>query len=469
VELTVPRDTIDKRTFLATLPCATRGWFAHREAGGAPTPADEWAFFGGNQVGEAARAHLGPASAELQFETTFHWGAFAARADALRRNGDGWDLIEVKSSKEPEPGKKIDRELVDDIAYTLMVARGAGAAIERCTLLLLSRSYRLGSAVPLFVAFDVTDAALARAAEFGDVAPELGELVLADTRPAAALRSACGSCPSFADACLGSGVETSIFVLPRLGEKRIEKIRPIVDLFQVPVDIDLTDNQRRVFDVIRSGTPRVMSGLGRLDDIVWPAHYFDFETVAPFLPWFEGDGVHETHPFQYSIHHRDSSDGELTHHEYLAPLEGDWRRELVERLLNDLGDSGSVVVYTDFEERRLRGLAAAFRDLAEPINAVIARLFDLHEVVKEGYCHPAFRGRTSIKTVFPALVAGSAYRELAIAEGQSASGVFGLMRAGRYDPATIDGWRRDLLEYCKLDTMAMVGVHDALARVRANQ
>jgi hypothetical protein len=209
-----------------------------------------------------------------------------------------------------------------------------------------------------------------------------------------------------------------------------------------------------------------MRGFSQLDAVAWPAYYLDFETVAPFLPWFPGDGVHEVHPFQYSIHRRDEPAAPLAHCEFLAPLDGDWRRDLAERLLADLGTSGSVVVYTDFEQRQLRAMAAALPDLATQIEAVIARLYDLHDVVKEGYCHPAFRGRTSIKYVFPALVPGPGYADLAIAEGLSASGVFGLMRIGRYDADSCDAQRRHLLDYCKLDTLAMVQVHEALLAVR---
>lgn len=467
MELTVAvNDTIDKRVFLDALTCATRGWYSQRAPREGLTPADEWSFYGGNQVGGAARVHLNAqTAATFQFEASFRDGPFVARGDAVRRNGQGWDLIEVKSAKEPEDGK-VKREFLDDLAYTVMVARAAGQAVDRCVLMLLSRAYRLGIPGSLFIELDVTAAVLERADEFATVAPEIAAAILGVQRPEPVLKSACNGCAFFAHGCIGDGVATSIFVIPRLGEKRIEQIRPIVDLFQVSASIELTDNQRRVFDVVRSGKPLIMPGLARLDDVVWPAYYLDFETVAPFLPWFAGDGVHDVHPFQYSIHRCDHLGASASHDEYLAPLVGDWRRELVEQMLSDLGEIGSVVVYTDFEERRLRAMAALFPDLAERIQAVIARLFDLHDVVKGGYCHPGFKGRTSIKNVFPALVPGPGYQDLAITEGQSASGVFGLMRVGKCEEATFDQRRRDLLEYCKLDTLAMLRVHQVLAQVR---
>src|SRR2546430_6150465 len=86
---------------------------------------------------------------------------------------------------------------------------------------------------------------------------------------------------------------------------------------------------------------------------------------------------------------------------YLAPLQGDWREELATNLLNALGSNGSIFMYSSFERTHLRGLAELFPELSSRFDGVIARLFDLHDVVKDGYAHPGFGGRTSIKKVLP--------------------------------------------------------------------
>lgn len=481
-------ETIDKHTFLAALACDSAAWYAQRAPGQEMSPALAWQFYGGNQVGEAARIQLGsglmlprtplalaqdttqrmiaePATA-LLFEASFQDGAFVARADAIRRLSDGWDLIEVKSALQPAEGKKLDPALIDDMAFTAMVAHGARLPIVRCTLLLLSRAYRLGAPDPLLVELDVTKAVLARAEEFAAVSVATGGAILGANRPDPALKLTCRSCAYFTSDCLGHGVEKTIFMLPGLSEKRLKQIRPIVDLTELPDSVDLTDNQQRVFDVMRSGTPLVMDGLARLDDVVWPAFYLDFETVSPVLPWFIGDAAREQHTFQYSIHVCDGIGHIVSHREYLAENAGDWRRDLTVQLLTDLGEHGSIVVFTNFERDRLGDLAALFPDLAMRLNGVIDRLWDLNDVIKHGYCHPGFKGSTSIKKVLPVMVPELGYDGMAIAEGQSASGAFGLMRVGAYDAATFDEWRRDLLAYCKLDTLAMVRVHEALARVR---
>jgi len=65
------------------------------------------------------------------------------------------------------------------------------------------------------------------------------------------------------------------------------------------------------------------------------------------MPWFDGDGASDQHTFQYSIHRCDVVGNVTSHCEYLAEVDGDWRRVLAERLLVDLGDHGSIVVFTN--------------------------------------------------------------------------------------------------------------------------
>ena len=479
------RSLISKKMFLDALPCRTMGWYAHHHEGESrePTsPADLWQFYCGNQVGETAREQLGPGlmlsrsgettqqmivkpATELLFEARFETGPFVARADAIRRAGERWDVIEVKSAKEPDEGARIDRKHVDDLAYTVMVARGCGLEINRCMLMFLSRAFRFDVRGDLLVDVDVTDRVLPRADEFAALAMDVSSAILGELRPDPDLKLACRKCAYFASHCVGRGVATSIFVIPGLSQKRLDRIKPIVDFHQLQDDVDLTDIQRGVFDMVRSGEARVMPGLGRLEDVVWPAYYLDFETISPVLPWFPGDGVYAQRPFQYSIHACDAIGKVTSHVEYLAPAIGDWRRELAERLLDALGTDGSIIIYTSFEEKELRCLGGLFPDLASRVDAVLARLFDLNDVIKKGYDHPGFEGSTSIKKVLPVMVPDLRYDGMAIGEGMAASGAFGLMRVGEFDPESFDGWRRDLLEYCKLDTMAMVRVHEALDRV----
>jgi len=416
---------------------------------------------------EATKAAISAGSSRLLFEPTFETEALVARADAIRRGRDGWDLIEVKSGKLPEgEDAKVSQDYIDDLAFTVMVSRAAGLAIERCLLVLISGNYRLGqSPDQLFGELDVTELVLPRAGVFEALASDIVQAVTGTEPPKAELIFACGDCEFFRDDCVGVGVPDPLFYLPGMREKRFDSLRVHGRISALPTVEDLPRAQQRVAEVIRTGVPLIeQEGLAHLEDVEWPAYYLDFESTAPAIPWFEDSAPYEQIPFQYSIHVGDGPGRVRAHHEYLAPVTGDWRRELAERLIADLGHEGSILMYSTFERRMLNYLGRTFPDLAPRFEQHLARLFDLEPVFKNGYCHPGFKGRTSIKETLPTMVPGLNYQSLAIRGGADAAGAFALARVGGDGPDQ-PALRTRLLEYCGLDTMAMVKLHAALCTV----
>ena len=76
---------------------------------------------------------------------------------------------------------------------------------------------------------------------------------------------------------------------------------------------------------------------------------------------------------------------------------------------------------------------------------------------KKWYYHPTMNGSYSIKQVLPALVPELSYKDLEIGEGGTAMAAFeGLLKIG--DMAEREKIRKQLLEYCGLDTLAMVKI-----------
>ncbi|MDH3804256.1 MAG: DUF2779 domain-containing protein, partial [Gammaproteobacteria bacterium] len=155
----------------------------------------------------------------------------------------------------------------------------------------------------------------------------------------------------------------------------------------------------------------------------------------------------------------DGSVDSLRHEEFLdlsgkAPM-----RALAEKMIACLGESGPVLMYTNYEEGVIKGLIDRFPDLAVPLQKIIHRLFDLHPVVKTNYYHPKMLGSWSIKAVLPCIAPHMNYAELeGISEGMGASD--GFIEA--INPET--DWVRkaeleeQLLRYCKFDTEAMVEI-----------
>jgi Domain of unknown function(DUF2779) len=65
-----------------------------------------------------------------------------------------------------------------------------------------------------------------------------------------------------------------------------------------------------------------------------------------------------------------------------------------------------IIVYSAYEQTRLKELATDFPDLSVALNALIARLADLLPIVRNAIYFPAFGFSNSIKSVAPALCPG---------------------------------------------------------------
>jgi len=82
--------------------------------------------------------------------------------------------------------------------------------------------------------------------------------------------------------------------------------------------------------------------------------------------------------------------------------------------------------------------------------------------------HPAMKGSASIKAVLPALIPELSYSALEVSQGGDAMNVYGNMVAGNHTTAEVASLRLALLEYCKLDTLAMVKLVDWLRNTLKN-
>jgi hypothetical protein len=80
------------------------------------------------------------------------------------------------------------------------------------------------------------------------------------------------------------------------------------------------------------------------------------------------------------------------------------------------------------------------------------------------YYKPQMRGSYSIKSVLPALVPELSYKDLEISGGGQASASFESLYLEN-DIDKINSIRKNLLEYCQLDTFAMVKLLQELEKV----
>ena len=198
-------------------------------------------------------------------------------------------------------------------------------------------------------------------------------------------------------------------------------------------------------------------------ELSYPLYFLDFETINPAVPIYDGSRPYQQLVFQYSLHIQESHCSEVVHKEYLADHSKDPRIGFIEQLVKECGTTGDILVYNvSFERGKLKDLIEVFPKYLSELRVIISRLKDLMvPFQKKWYYTPEMKGSYSIKFVLPALVPELSYNDLEIKEGVTASNTFLSMVNGTFE-GDIEKTRSQLLEYCKLDTFAMVKILDKL-------
>jgi hypothetical protein len=265
--------------------------------------------------------------------------------------------------------------------------------------------------------------------------------------------------------------EYSIFNISRLlWDKKWELYNMnILELKDIPEDFPLSDKQWEQVqsEVNQEAIIDKENIKSFVDDLQYPLYFMDFETFATAVPLFDNSGPYKPLVFQYSLHVLRSKDGPLGHKEFLAEGDGnDPRLRFIERLIEDCGQEGDVLVYNiGFERSKLTNLAEVYPEHEEAIMQIVDRLKDLMlPFQKKWYYTPAMRGSYSIKEVLPAMVPELSYGDLNIQEGGTASSTFAAIMTGDFN-GDVEQTRKDLLDYCKLDTFAMVEILNKLKSV----
>ncbi|MDP2188527.1 MAG: DUF2779 domain-containing protein [Sphingobacteriaceae bacterium] len=248
---------------------------------------------------------------------------------------------------------------------------------------------------------------------------------------------------------------------------------------------------------------------GVLNGLAYPLHFIDFETYTGALPFFKGMRPYELIAFQWSCHTIQRPGASPTHAEWIHTSDDFPNFEFARALMRHIGYTGTPLMWATHENTVLRTILNQMKDFEVKDEALeqwllgitkdkaegrAGRFVDMNKLTLDHYFHPYMKGRTSIKKVLPAiwnhhdylhevphfsryaaknLVDGMVldpYDTLSSGRSESdaneeavVSGGTAAMRAYyriRFDtslsPAQRDEIKRQLLEYCKLDTMAMV-------------
>jgi len=221
----------------------------------------------------------------------------------------------------------------------------------------------------------------------------------------------------------------------------------------------LDDLQRRVKAQTLSGKPFFdhVGSAAELAQYNLPACFLDFETIQFAVPIWAGTRPYQQIPFQFSRHGLLVT-GELNHSEFLDLSGNDPSALFAEALIAACGQLASVFVYNAaFEATRITELADRFPRLKRPLLAINDRIVDLLPIARRYYYHPAQQGSWSIKSVLPTIATDVSYNELdGVQDGIMAMAAYLEAIHAQTASARKDEIRRQLLNYCRLDTYALV-------------
>lgn len=447
-----------------------------------PDPATQFIFDQGHEVGTLAREQFPSgilidmepwedvikrtqeaikSGAESIYEATFVHDAILVRVDILHRVGDNlFDIIEMKQST------KMKDEHIPDVAIQRYVIEGVGLRVNKTFLMHLNREYIHPDQGDLFIIEDCTESVLSYLPEIEANLEAQKDALECDNPPDIGIGPHCSKprdCPLIAE-CSKDLPDLSIFNIPRFRDKWHLYNRGIVSLDELPSDCRLNAKQQQFIESYFTDEPIINKDAIKreLEALVEPIHFLDFETINWAVPRHDGMRPYQQLPFQWSLHILQGD--EITHHEFLWDNDKDPRPALIDSLLDALSNKGSIIVYSSFEKSRLNELAMQFPEFENHIKSIIGRLWDQLEIFRNHYIDVRFKGSNSIKNVLPVLVPELDYGKLDVQGGGTATASFARMIKTKDDKEK-EMLRNALLEYCKLDTFAMVEIHKRLLAV----
>jgi hypothetical protein len=235
-------------------------------------------------------------------------------------------------------------------------------------------------------------------------------------------------------------------------------------------DMKLTDKQQAKVDVWKAQKGVINKDAIRsfIDTISYPIYHFDFETLGPAVPKFKGMKPYGKYATQFSLH-IEQEDGSLEHKEYLATPGEDPKDAISKRMVEDIPKNSCVIAYNiGFEKGIIRTLAESCPQYADHLMDIHDNFIDLATPFQKGYYWKSeMQGHYGLKYVLPAIVPEmkDAYPNLdGVHNGGDAMRMF--VELGKAtDPHEIIKIKTALLEYCKLDTYAMVMILRSLRKL----
>lgn len=402
-------------------------------------------------------------------EASFIYENNFCSVDILKNDNDGVEVYEVKSST------KIKDIYLDDASYQYFVLSNLGLNVKKVAIVYINNEYIRGKQLDinqLFNIEDITDIALEKQSEIkaniemiNNYMAEHGK----DNEPIKDIGKFCFdpySC-AFWQYCTKDLPTPNVFDISGMqkrskfkqyygGNISFEDLQHtnINKKYLEQIDFELNNREAKI-------NKKAISNI--LNSLKYPLYFIDYESCQYAIPEIEGTKAYQQIPFQYSLHIIEKPGASLEHTEFLADINDEnLIRTFAESMIKDMPEDGSVIVYNKtFESSRNREIGEMFPDLKSEMERFNNNMVDLMVPFRNrDYYTKEMKGSYSIKYVLPALYPDNPeldYSELSmIHKGDEASNAF--LSLKNKTPQEQEEIRKGLLEYCKLDTYAMVKI-----------
>jgi len=395
------------------------------------------------------------------YEATFFYNNVFIKADILNLGDDGWDVYEVKNSTE------VKDYHIDDAAVQYHVITGSGLPVTKAFIVHVDKQYVRHGEIEVEKLYHKEDISTKVQEKQIFIKEEIERQreMLKGSEPIIDIGPQCNKdypC-DFIGHCWSHIPSPSVFDYVDHGKPDVFKLyqQGIIRMEDVPIDILGWRQKLQLDGVLHQKNHIDADAVQEFIDSLWyPLCFMDFETtfMVP-IPMYDGIRPYQQVTFQFSLDVMNKPGGELEHHEFLADGATNPQKEFIERLLAQVPHNACILVWNQsFEASRLKELAAAFPEKGSEIEYLINNIRDMMIPFRDkSIYHWQFDGSYSIKVVLPALVPDLSYDNLDISDGGEASSAW-LRMVQSNDEEEKSAIRKQLLQYCGLDTLAMVKI-----------
>ena len=460
--------TLTKSDYLKFLDCPEELWLKKNDRKKIP-PINEnkkFVYEQGNLIDALAQQLFIGENVEYQKEIKVD--NLLARADIVTYNkqNNSFNIYEVKASTKVKP------ENYDDVAFQKTVFELGGLTVSKVHVIYINNQYAIEEPIDVRQLFSIKNVTRSVIKLQSKTKSTINEALSFINGPKPSKKiTFCRKkleCPFVLNEFTNLP-DYSIWNIAGLRDiKRKELVaRNIFSITDVPDDFDLNENQKQQVKTAKEGIPVIdkIAIKNQLDRLKFPLYFIDYESLPYVIPLQVGYRPYQQMVFQYSLHTISAPNEEPKHSGYLMTELKETTAVLLAHLKKDIKEKGgSIIVWNKtFERERNREMAIMFPKYANLLHSMNDRIYDLMTPFnKKMYVDPAFKGRTSLKSVLPVLVPDLSYTELAINNGSDAFYQWFSMIKNNLSQEQKESITENLEKYCFLDTWAMVKIWEVL-------